>query len=140
MEFRVLEKKERFLCFQGKGDLPWPRKVLGRWILSRSSDLVGQIRGERFRPRPIVVSRIDRHGRSVPIRKSAERGRFFLFCVPRTVSVSRDESIRPSTSRSFPARPWSARMELLGQNHFARPRPMFGADCVFTPFSPSILS
>ncbi|CAA7030842.1 unnamed protein product [Microthlaspi erraticum] len=74
MEFRVLEKKERFLWFSRERDLPWPRKVLadGRWILSRSSDLVGQ---NLFWPRDFgrgraFVSRIDRNGRSVPIRES----------------------------------------------------------------------
>ncbi|CAA7052649.1 unnamed protein product [Microthlaspi erraticum] len=51
-------------------------------------------------------------------------------------------NIRPSTAYSFPARPdgrpdWN----LLGQNSLLRVRGQcFGADCVFTPFSPSILS
>ncbi|CAA7034116.1 unnamed protein product [Microthlaspi erraticum] len=76
MEFRVLEKKERFLCFQGKGDLPWPRKVLGRWPM----DFVAV---ERFgRPnlrmdeKPIFPIRDSGRARPVPSLSVRPRGRF----------------------------------------------------------------
>ncbi|CAA7021533.1 unnamed protein product [Microthlaspi erraticum] len=87
------------------------------------------------------VSRIDRHGRSVPIRKFG-RSRPVLpgSCVPRERFLSRD---RNPAEHAVPSR-LDRTVGPIGiarpKFTFARPRPMFGADCVFTPFSPSILS
>ncbi|CAA7056056.1 unnamed protein product [Microthlaspi erraticum] len=101
--------------------------------LSRSCDLVGQIRGTIsaeacFPDRP--------HGRSVPIHL-ADRGRFFRSRALDGFVARCDPAERPflpgSTVRS-------ARLELLGQNFLRVRGQCFGADCVFTPFSPSILS
>ncbi|CAA7049624.1 unnamed protein product [Microthlaspi erraticum] len=71
---------------------------------------------------------------------SADRGLLSRFVRARTVFVAIDQSgrARPflpgSTVTVGPVGDCSAKIL------FARPRPMFGADCVFTPFSPSILS
>ncbi|CAA7054802.1 unnamed protein product [Microthlaspi erraticum] len=72
---------------------------------------------------------------------SADRG--FLSRFVRGANVfCRAIEIRPSTAYSFPARPYGRPdWNLLGQNSLLRVRGQcFGADCVFTPFSPSILS
>ncbi|CAA7059856.1 unnamed protein product [Microthlaspi erraticum] len=84
-----------------------------------------------FPDRPAVGPFRYKIGRSRPILPGS--------CVRANV-LSRDE-IRPSTAiPSRLDRDGRPGWKLLGQNFFARPRPMFGADCVFTPFSPSILS
>ncbi|CAA7059494.1 unnamed protein product [Microthlaspi erraticum] len=109
-----------------RGRAIWSAKFRGREISAEADRLfpgstgtVGPFRYENF-------------GRSRP---------FFPVRACRANVLSRDRSIRPSTSVP-------SRLDRNGRPvgiarpkfTFARPRPMFGADCVFTPFSPSILS
>ncbi|CAA7014669.1 unnamed protein product [Microthlaspi erraticum] len=95
-----------------------------------------------FRPRPSVVSRIDRHGRSVPIQNFGRSRPSFPVRACRANGFCRaiDESGR---ARAIPSRldrngrpdeNCSAKILLRVRGQ------CFGADCVFTPFSPSILS
>ncbi|CAA7047133.1 unnamed protein product [Microthlaspi erraticum] len=88
------------------------------------------------------VSRIDRTVGPFRYENSADRGLFFPgSCVPRERFLSRNR-VNPA-EQAIPSR-----LDRNGRPNgiarpkftFARPRPMFGADCVFTPFSPSILS
>ncbi|CAA7052834.1 unnamed protein product [Microthlaspi erraticum] len=108
----------------------------GRAIWSAKFVLAERISAEAER-----VSRIDRHGRSVPIRKFRPIAAFFPGSCVRANGFCRAIEIRPSTA--IPSRldrngrpDWNCSAKILlrvrGQ--------CFGADCVFTPFSPSILS
>ncbi|CAA7032433.1 unnamed protein product [Microthlaspi erraticum] len=110
MEFRVLEKKERFLCFQGKGEGTYlglekfwadGRFCRGRAIWSAKFVLARDFgRGRSF------VSRIDRHGRSVPIQNRPIAAFLSGSCVANGFCRA---MINPAEhERSFPARPWSA--------------------------------
>ncbi|CAA7038941.1 unnamed protein product [Microthlaspi erraticum] len=87
------------------------------------------------------VSRIDRHGRSVPIRKFRPIAAVFPGSRVRERFVAQVDD--PAEHGLF--LPGST--VTVGQIGIARPKSLlrvrgqcFGADCVFTPFSPSILS
>ncbi|CAA7053767.1 unnamed protein product [Microthlaspi erraticum] len=123
-----------------KRGLTLARKVWadGRWICRGraiwSAKFVGrEISAEADRLFPGSTGTVG------PFRyESADRGRSSLFVRAARTVLSRKQSGR--ASRSFPARPDGRPVGNCSAKIFARPRPMFGADCVFTPFSPSILS
>ncbi|CAA7018325.1 unnamed protein product [Microthlaspi erraticum] len=114
----------------------------GRWILSRSSDLVGQIRFGRenfgrgrvcFPDRPAVG----------PFRYKIRPIAAYFFPVRACARTFCRAMINPAEHKLFlpgstvtvgPVGNCSAKISLRVRGQ------CFGADCVFTPFSPSILS
>ncbi|CAA7027656.1 unnamed protein product [Microthlaspi erraticum] len=102
----------------------------GRAIWSAKFVLAERISAEAERCFP------DRPARSVrsDTKISADRGLFPGSCVSRERFLSRKIGRFPSRLDRV------GQMELLGQNSLRVRGQCFGADCVFTPFSPSILS